>query len=54
MLVARKLDDELDGDPEEDGDEADASDPGHDLLQVGHVVGARNQRGGPVGDEVRR
>ena len=46
MVVVAELDGELDDDPDEDGDQAGASDARHDLLQVGHVVGARDQRGG--------
>jgi len=40
VLVVAELHGHLDDAPHADGDEAHASDAGHDLLQVGHVVRA--------------
>ena len=45
MVVGAELDGQLDDTPDADGDEAGASDASHDLLQVGHVVGARDEGG---------
>ena len=40
VVVVAKLHAQLDDAPGEDGDQADAADARHDLLDVGHVVGA--------------
>ena len=45
MLVVCKLNRDLDNDPYANGDEAGTSDLGHDLLQVGDVIGSGNQAG---------
>lgn len=52
MLVVAKLDGELNGDPDTDGNETGASDLGHDLLEVGDIVGGGNERGGPAEEGV--
>ena len=52
VAVAAKLHGQLDDAPDADGDEAGASDAGHDLLQVGYVVGARDERGGAAEEGV--
>ena len=43
MLVIAKLDSQLNDHPYTDGHQAGASNLGHDLLQVGHIVGGPNQ-----------
>lgn len=43
VLVVAELDGELDDTPDADGDQAGASNARHDLLQVGHVVGAGDE-----------
>ncbi len=40
MVVVSKLDRKLNDAPDPDGDQADTTNAGHDLLQVGNVVGA--------------
>lgn len=45
MLVVGKLNRDLDNDPDTNGDEAGTSNLGHDLLQVGDIVGSGNQAG---------
>ncbi len=52
VLVVAELDGKLDDTPDADGDEAGASDARHDLLQVGHVVGAGDERGGAAKEGV--
>ena len=43
MPVVAKLDSKLDDHPNTNGNQTTGSNPGHDLLQVGHVVGGANQ-----------
>ncbi len=38
-----KLDRDLNDNPHSNGEQAGASNLGHDLLQVGHIVGGTNQ-----------
>mmetsp|Transcript_6324 Transcript_6324/g.19569 ORF Transcript_6324/g.19569 Transcript_6324/m.19569 type:complete len:426 (+) Transcript_6324:2041-3318(+) len=52
MVVVAKLHRELNDDPDADRDEADAANLGHDLLQVGLVVGRRNERCGTAKEGV--
>ncbi len=44
MPVVAKLDCKLNDHPNTDGDQTTSSNLGHDLLQVGHIVGGANQR----------
>ena len=44
MPVVAKLDCKLNDHPNTDGDQTASSNLGHDLLQVGHIVGGANQR----------
>lgn len=43
VSVVTKLDSQLDDHPNTNGDKASASNLGHDLLQVGYIVGGTNQ-----------
>ena len=43
VSVVTKLDSQLDDNPHTNGDQAGASNLGHDLLQVGNIVGGANQ-----------
>lgn len=43
MSVVSELHGQLDDDPDSNSDQAGASDFGHDLLQIGYVVGGSNQ-----------
>ncbi len=44
MPVVAKLDCKLNDHPNTNGDQTASSNLGHDLLQVGHIVGGANQR----------
>ncbi len=44
MPVVAKLDCKLNDHPNTNGDQTASSNLGHDLLQIGHVVGGANQR----------
>ncbi len=46
--VVAKLNTQLNDNPDADGDEANASNLGHNDLEVSHVVGATDQRRSPV------
>lgn len=52
VTVVAKLHGELDDTPDADGDQAGASNAGHNLLQVGNVVGARDERSGAAKEGV--
>ena len=43
MPVVAELDSKLDDHPHTNGDQTAGSNPGHDLLQVGDIVGGTNQ-----------
>lgn len=45
MPVVAKLHGKLNHHPDTNGKQASASNLGHDLLQVGNIVGSTNQRG---------
>lgn len=44
MPVVAKLDSKLNDHPDANGDQTASSNLGHDLLQIGHIVGGANQR----------
>lgn len=52
VLVVAKLHGELDDTPNADGDQAGASDAGHDFLQIGDVVGAGDECSGATKEGV--
>ena len=44
VAVVPELGSQLDDDPDTDGEQAHSTDGGHDLLDVGHILGAANER----------
>lgn len=52
MPVVTKLDSQLNNHPDTNGDQTASSDSGHDLLQVGNVVGGANQGSRPTKEGV--
>lgn len=52
MSVVTKLHSQLNDDPDSNSDQAGASDLGHDLLQIGHIVGGSDQRSSTTKESV--